>query len=553
MNYRCIAYQLINLYKRDLPLYKQRSHLFSRYLTTNIQSQSNTSTRRWSIKRYILLIGLPITSILYYRLSTEYETRRKHRIILGSIVRAIRAISVGIQSVIDQKYSLLFKRHGTNEYRTALQACRRRNAKRFANFCIDAGGVYVKIGQAFINLPEVIPLEYYEELQILEERALRQEKGGIDVLFKRYFHDTPENIFGKFNRNPIAAASLAEVYIGETKEGEQVAVKVQYSDLRERYETDIATAWMLDELHDDLALELDFLHEARNAERSREHLKHLDYVYIPKVHWNLTKKRILTYEYIEGITIDHVDELKKQNLSLKDIDRKLIRLFAEQIFRTGFVHADPHAGNVHVRINQKIKSKNFPEAQIILLDHGLYDSLLSEERKIFCDLWMATINNDHIQMKQSATALGAPDKYYELFCTLVTMKPLPDTEEYIIPLYANDWDPLPRELQMYALKSGKFLMPTEDEYNNELTDEQRQELQKHFRKLMDKKRIALFRILKQMPKTMFLLLRNLNAVRHTLKIHNVPDVDRTRIVTEVCQQALKEFQTKKKENIILLQ
>ncbi|CAF1477529.1 unnamed protein product, partial [Rotaria sordida] len=77
-------------------------------------------------------------------------------------------------------------------------------------------------------------------------------------------------------------------------------------------------AWMLDELHDDLALELDFLHEARNAERSREHLKHLDYVYIPKVHWNLTKKRILTYEYIEGITIDHVDELKKQNLSLKD-------------------------------------------------------------------------------------------------------------------------------------------------------------------------------------------------------------------------------------------
>ncbi|CAF1511513.1 unnamed protein product, partial [Rotaria sordida] len=235
------------------------------------------------------------------------------------------------------------------------------------------------------------------------------------------------------------------------------------------------------------------------------------------------------------------------------IDRKLIRLFAEQIFRTGFVHADPHAGNVHVRINQKIKSKNFPEAQIILLDHGLYDSLLSEERKIFCDLWMATINNDHIQMKQSATALGAPDKYYELFCTLVTMKPLPDTEEYIIPLYANDWDPLPRELQMYALKSGKFLMPTEDEYNNELTDEQRQELQKHFRKLMDKKRIALFRILKQMPKTMFLLLRNLNAVRHTLKIHNVPDVDRTRIVTEVCQQALKEFQTKKKENIILLQ
>ncbi|CAF4821783.1 unnamed protein product, partial [Rotaria sp. Silwood1] len=318
MNYRYITNRLINLYKQDLPLCKQRSQLFSRFLTTNIQPQINTSSHRWTIKRYILLFGLPITSVLFYRFSTDFETRRKHRIILGSIARAIRAVSIGIQSIIDQECSLLFKRHGTDAYRTTLQACRRRNAKRFAKFCIDAGGVYVKIGQAFINLPEVIPLEYYEELQILEEHALRQEKGGIDTLFKRYFHDLPESIFAKFNRNPIAAASLAEVYQAETKSGEQVAVKVQYSDLRERYETDIATAWMLDELHDDLTLELDFLREARNAERSRESLKHLDYVYIPKVHWNLTKKRILTYEFVEGITVDRTEELEKVNLSLKD-------------------------------------------------------------------------------------------------------------------------------------------------------------------------------------------------------------------------------------------
>jgi hypothetical protein len=120
---------------------------------------------------------------------------------------------------------------------------------------------------------------------------------------------------------------------------------------------------------------------------------------------------------------------------------------------------------------------------------------------------MASINNDHIRMKQTAGALGAPEKEYELFCTLVTMKPLPETEQYPIPSYATDWDPLPRELQMIGLKSGKLLMPTEDEYNNEMSNEQKIELRNRFRKLMDKKRIALFRILKQMPKTMFLLLR----------------------------------------------
>ena len=188
------------------------------------------------------------------------------------------------------------------------------------------------------------------------------------------------------------------------------------------------------------------------------------------------------------------------------MDEKFVRLFAEQIFRTGFVHADPHAGNVHVRVNGSHKSKG-NQAEIVLLDHGLYESLLSEERKILCELWMASINNDHLRMKQAATALGAPEKEYELFCTLVTMKPLPDAEQFSIPSYAVGWDPLPREIQMIALKSSKSQLPTEDEYHQQLTDQQRADVRKHFRKLMDKKRLALLRILKQMPKTMFLLLR----------------------------------------------
>lgn len=125
---------------------------------------------------------------------------------------------------------------------------------------------------------------------------------------------------------------------------------------------------------------------------------------------------------------------------------------------------------------------------------------------------MASITNDHIRMKQTATALGAPEKDYELFCTLVTMKPLPDAEGYLIPSYATNWDPLPCELQMIALKNSKFRMPSDEEYQNEMTDEQRVEIRRHFRKIMDKKRLILFRILKQMPKTMFLLLRSVNSI-----------------------------------------
>jgi len=90
MTYRFIAHQLKNVYKQDLPLFKQKPQIFSRYLTTNIQPQLTDRTRQWAIKRYLLLIGLPLTSFLFYRLSTKSETRRKHRIVLESIGRAIR-------------------------------------------------------------------------------------------------------------------------------------------------------------------------------------------------------------------------------------------------------------------------------------------------------------------------------------------------------------------------------------------------------------------------------------------------------------------------------
>jgi hypothetical protein len=90
MNYRFIAHKLINIHKRDLLLYRQTSQIFSRTVTTNAQSQLITPTHRWAIKRYVLLIGLPLTTFVTYRLSTKVETRRKHKIVLGSIGRAVR-------------------------------------------------------------------------------------------------------------------------------------------------------------------------------------------------------------------------------------------------------------------------------------------------------------------------------------------------------------------------------------------------------------------------------------------------------------------------------
>ncbi len=90
MIYRFIAHQIMNVHKQDLRLFKIRTPLFSRSLTRDTPTQLTSRTRQWAIKRYVLLIGLPLTSFIVYRLATKYETRRKHGIVLGSIGRVIQ-------------------------------------------------------------------------------------------------------------------------------------------------------------------------------------------------------------------------------------------------------------------------------------------------------------------------------------------------------------------------------------------------------------------------------------------------------------------------------
>lgn len=91
--------------------------------------------------------------------------------------------------------------------------------------------------------------------------------------------------------------------------------------------------------------ELNFLNEGLNSEKCAHQLKDLSYVHVPKVYWNLTGTRVLTTEFIDGYKISDIRSIHKDELDLKDIDEKLFKTFGEQIFSTGFVHADPHPGN----------------------------------------------------------------------------------------------------------------------------------------------------------------------------------------------------------------
>ncbi|XP_004240944.1 putative ABC1 protein At2g40090 [Solanum lycopersicum] len=376
----------------------------------------------------------------------------------------------------DYEYSLWGLPEGSAERAKAKHEVHMRGARRLEELCFRNGGIYIKLGQHLGQLEYLVPEEY---VRIMRESMLNRcphsSYDQVHEVVKKELGGAPDEIFDEFDPIPIASASLAQVHVARTRDGQKVAVKVQHTHMTDTAAADYATVelivntlhrffpsfdyrWLIAEVRESIPKELDFLVEAKNSIKCMDNFRKLsphiaDYVYAPKVYWNLSTSKLLTMEYMEAAQVNDLKSIQRLGIQPSDVVKLVSETFAQMMFKHGFVHCDPHAANLLVRPLPSGRRSIFGrrKPQLILLDHGLYKELDYNTRINYAALWKALVYSDADGIKENCVKLGAGDDLYALFAGILTMRPWNKViDSSVDHLVVKGTDGDRSELQMYA-------------------------------------------------------------------------------------------------------
>lgn len=353
-----------------------------------------------------------------------------------TIVRITRTAYTAVEIGKTYRAMLYSKEWDRNseEYLEVRSQAHQIGAEKLLKLCKANKGVYIKVGQHVGALDYLLPQEYVHTMRILHKDA---PQNSIEELYKVIREDLkePKEMFDEFDPEPLGTASLAQVHKAKLKNGDTVAVKVQHSFVKKNVDIDLKwmefviqamskvfpefqMQWLVDETKKNIRQELNFLNEGKNAERMALDFKDYKWLKIPKIIWEYSSDRVLVMEYLEGGQVNDVKYIDEHKINRYDICKKLADLYSKMIFLTGFVHCDPHPGNILVKQDPGDK-----EVTIVLLDHGLYAQLTDQFRYDYSKLWLSIIDRNKDDMKIYSKKLGIRNELYGLFACMVSGRP----------------------------------------------------------------------------------------------------------------------------------
>jgi predicted unusual protein kinase regulating ubiquinone biosynthesis (AarF/ABC1/UbiB family) len=322
-------------------------------------------------------------------------------------VRALKIIVFFAGFILSLKWDEWQNKVEQNKYKRAAQLRR---------LLTQLGPTFIKVGQALSTRPDLVRKDYLDELVKLQDQLPPFDSTLAYRIIETELRRPINEIFRELSPNPVAAASLGQVYRGFLLTGEEVAVKVQRPNLvptitADLYLIRVAATWfgkwfplnlghdltlIVDEFGTKLFEEIDYINEARNAEKFATNFRNDRRVKVPAIFWRYTSRHVLTLEWINGFKLTDTKSIRSAGLDQDLVIEIGVTAGLQQLLEHGFFHADPHPGNLFA----------MADGRMAYIDFGMMDQLDEITKETIVDALVHVINKDYIDLAKDFVKLG---------------------------------------------------------------------------------------------------------------------------------------------------
>ncbi|MBI3043276.1 MAG: ubiquinone biosynthesis regulatory protein kinase UbiB [Betaproteobacteria bacterium] len=278
------------------------------------------------------------------------------------------------------------------------------------------GPIFVKFGQVLSTRRDLLPPDIADELAKLQDNVPPFPAEAVVAILGRAFGRPLDSVFGAFEREPVASASVAQVHLASLPDGTEVAVKVLRPGIATVIANDLALLhaaatlieWLwsdgrrlrphevVDEFAKHLEVELDLLREASNASQLRRNFADSPLLLVPQIHWDYCSSEVMVMERMHGTPVSQVAALRAQGVDIPRLARAGVEIFFAQVFRDGFFHADMHPGNILVT----------PDGRYVALDFGIMGTLTEIDKSYLARNFIAFFRRDYRRVAETHIESG---------------------------------------------------------------------------------------------------------------------------------------------------